>query len=127
MNKDFDILAEQVAEYIGVVQPQLDRLQELEKTAKAELTAKANFVKRATEAVRSLSESGLVSANDINSIVDKVAGDPSAVWDLVEKVAASVGPDQLGARSNEKASAAPMDPWVREFGGYTNANTGMID
>ena len=127
MSKDFDILAEQVAEYIGVVQPQLDRLEELEKTARDEQSSRARFVKRATEAVQSLSDAGLVSKNDINVIVDRVAGDPSAVWDLVEKVAASIGPDQLGMRSNEKASAAPMDPWVREFGGYTNADNGMIE
>jgi hypothetical protein len=134
MDRDFDTLAEKIAEYIGVVQPQLDKIAYLEssvtsmkKQAEQNLSEKVKFIKRATESCNTLSEAGLISKDEINSIVDTIASDQSKVWDLVEKVASSVGPSTLGARSNETASVSSMDPWVREFGGYTNADNGMID
>ena len=127
MDKDYDTLAEKVAEYIGVVQPQLDELEHLRKSASER---KAGFAKRATEALSSLVNEGLLSRNDVSAWIDKSAEDPSSVWDLVEKVAATVKPADLGHRSDEKtASATPQDPWEREFGGYSNnsADNGMID
>lgn len=129
MDTDYDTLAEKVAEYIGVVQPRLERLASLEKSAAEAESSKAGFVKRATETVRSLSENGLVSKNDVSRIVDDVSKDPSAAWDLVEKLAAAIQPPSVGGRSDVTASVAPQDPWEREFGGYgrNSADNGIID
>lgn len=139
MDRDYDILAAKVAEYIGAVQPQLDKVGGLEakvadyeKRASAEKSAqdafKANFAKRATEALGALAKSGLISQNDVTPMVEKSAEDPSYVWGLVEKIAASVGPEAIGSRSRETAAAEPVDPFVREFGNYAeSAGNGMID
>lgn len=128
MDRDYDTLAEKVAEYIGVVQPRLERLAKLEKSAAEALASKAGFVKRATEAIQTLSETGFVSKNDVNRLVEKVAEDPTRAWDLVEKLAAAIQPPSVGGRSEVTASALPRDPWEREFGGYGNsADSGMID
>ena len=128
MDKDYDTLAEKVAEYIGVVQPRLERLDALEKSAKEASASKAGFVKRATEAIQSLSENGLVSKNDVNKLVEKIAEDPTKTWDLVEKLAAAIQPPSIGGRSDVTASVTPQDPWEREFGGYGNhADNGIID
>lgn len=138
MDKDYDILAEKVAEYIGVVQPQIDRIGGLEakvadyeKKAAAEESAKAsfkaNFTKRATEALNALAEAGLVSKNDVTPMVEKSAEDYASVWGLVEKIASSVGPEAIGSRSRETAATEAVDPFVREFGNYNeNADSGMI-
>lgn len=134
MATDYDILAEKVAGYIGVVQPQLDRLADLEakveslqKKASAEESAKADFVKRATEALGALAKAGLISQNDVTPMVEKSAQDHSAVWGLVEKIADSVGPEAIGSRSRETVPAESVDPFVREFGNYNeNANSGII-
>lgn len=129
MDKDYDTLAAKVAEYVGVVQPQLDELAALRKSAEAEKALKSEFVKRATVAVGALAQAGLVSKNDVSRLIDKSAEDPSTAWDIVEKIAASATVPDLGHKSEEKtASAAPQDPWLREFGGYNrNADNGMID
>lgn len=128
MDTDYDTLAEKVAEYIGVVQPRLERLDALEKSAKEASASKAGFVKRATETINNLCEEGLVSKNDVNKLVDRVSEDPSSAWDLVEKLASAIQPPSVGGRSEVTASVAPQDPWEREFGGYGNsADNGMID
>jgi len=135
MATDYDILAEKVAEYIGVVQPALDGLEskvaDYEKKAEAEKSAqaslKANFTKRATEALGALAKAGLISQNDVTPMVEKSAEDYSYVWGLVEKIADSVGPEAIGSRSREHAAAEPVDPFEREFGNYNdNAGSGMI-
>lgn len=131
MAKDFDILAEKVAEYIGVVQPQLDHIADLEakvstltKKAEAEESAKAslkaNFTKRATEALGALAKAGLISQNDVTPMVEKSAEDYSYVWGLMEKIADSVGPEAIGSRSRETAATEAVDPFVREFGNYND-------
>lgn len=133
MDGDFDILAEKVADYIGAVQPQLDKMEELdrlEKAARATADANARFVGRATEALKSLARAGLVSENDVTPFVEKVADDHSIAWDFVEKAAAaaSVAVPDLGHRSEETIVTSDADPWLREFGGSTsNAGNGMVD
>lgn len=139
MAKDFDILAEKVAEYIGVVQPQLDHIADLKakvstltKQAEAEESAKAslkaNFTKRATEALEALAKAGLISQNDVTPMVEKSAEDYSYVWGLMEKIADSVGPEAIGSRSRETAATEAVDPFVREFGNYNEgAAFGVID
>lgn len=141
MDKDYDILAEKVAEYIGVVQPQLDRVSaleakiagyekllkqaEAEKSAKAEL--KAVFAKKATGALGALAKAGLISQNDVTPMVEKSAEDPSFAWGLMEKIAESIGPAQIGSKSRVTTATEEMDPFMREFGNYENADSGVID
>jgi hypothetical protein len=128
MTTDYDILAEKVAEYIGVVQPQLDKLDSMRKEAAKAASDKVRFVKRATEAVGALAYAGLVDRGDVNNLIEKVSEDPSLTWDIVEKVARAVEPQSLGHRSQEQASTSrDQDPWLREFGGYNNGATGVID
>ena len=128
MDKDYDTLAEKVAEYIGVVQPRLERIGALEKSAKEAQASKAGFVKRATETIQRLSDEGLVSKNDVNKLVDRISEDPNRAWDLVEKLASAIQPPSVGGRSDVTASATPQDPWEHEFCGYgNNADNGMID
>ena len=145
MDKDYDILAAQVTDYIGTVQPQLEKVATLEgkvaeyeksietfqKQAEAEKSAKANFkaafTKRATEALNALAEAGLVSKNDVTPMVEKSAEDPTSVWGLVEKIAAATGPQTLGSKSRVTIPSEEMDPFMREFGNYENADPGVID
>ena len=136
MATDYDILAEKVAEYIGVVQPALDglvsKVADYERKAKAEKSAEAdlnaNFTKRATEALGALAKAGLISQNDVTPMVEKSASDHSFVWGLMEKIANSVGPEAIGSKSRETAAAEVVDPFVREFGNYSeSANFGVID
>jgi len=127
-DRDYNELARDAAEYIGLVQPRLDKLQALEKEAAQAAAGRTRFVKRAAEAVEAMKGSGLVSGGDAASLLEKVSNDPSLAWDIVEKVAKAVSPSDLGRRSSEKASTAPQDPWLREFGGYNNNGaTGVID
>ena len=126
-DRDYNELAEGVAEYIGAVQPQLDKLEALRKEAAGAASARARFVKRAAEAVSALAAAGLVSGGDVNTLVGKVSDDPSLAWDLVEKVAKAIEPPDIGGRSEQQASTAPQDPWLREFGGFNNNGaTGVI-
>ena len=126
--EDYSDLARSVVEYIGVVQPQLDKLGVLRKEAAKAASEKVRFVKRATEAVGALAHAGLVDMGDVNSLIEKVSEDPSLTWDIVEKVARAVEPPSLGHRSQEQASTSlAQDPWLREFGGYNNGATGVID
>lgn len=135
MDKDFDTLAEKVAEYIGTVQPQLDRIPALEakvsefqKQAEAEKSAKADFAKRATEALGALAKAGLISQNDVTPMVEKSAEDMSYVWGLMEKIAESVGPAQIGSKSRVATASEQMDPFMREFGNHSDRPfSGLVD
>lgn len=128
MATDFENLAKDVTAYIGLVQPELEKLDKLRKEASAKEASDKEFVKRATETLSSLSAAGFMSRTDATRLVDEVTSDHAKAWDVVTKVASAFKPVDLGDRSEEKtASAAPQDPWVREFGGYTGADNGMID
>lgn len=128
MDTDFDTLAEKVAEYIGTVQPQLDKLDKLEKFARDTTERDLTFVKRATEVLKSLSNAGFIPKTEVTPFVEKVAEDHACAWDLMEKIAASAAPSDIGTRSNETDEASVTDPWLKEFGNFTtNANNGMID
>ena len=129
MGTEFEKLAKDVTEYIGVVQPELEQLDKLRKQASVKEAADREFVKRATETLGTLARSGVLSRTEANQLVDAVSCDHAKAWDVVTKVAEAFKPVDLGDKSEEKtASAAPQDPWEREFGGYTtSADNGMID
>jgi hypothetical protein len=122
--QDYNKLVTKVASYIEASQNEIDASQ----VKLAEFTEqKSSFVKRATQAAGVLAHHGVIERDSVNILIDKVAEDPSAVWDLVEKLASSVGTDALGNPAQEKmASQTSSDPWVREFFGYKSGN-GMID
>lgn len=122
--QDYNKLVTKVASYIEASQNEIDA----SLTKLAEFTEqRSSFVKRATQAAGVLAHRGVIERENVNTLVDKVAEDPSAVWDLVEKLASAVGADNLGDPAQEKmASQGSEDPWVREFFGYKSGN-GMID
>ena len=102
-------LTEKMAAYIEATQPLIDSQNE----------QRSAFVKRATQVAGVLAHRGIMDQKRIDAFVDKVASDPSAVWDVVEKLAASLGSYTLGAVSGEKVAAGVVstDPWERRFFG----------
>ncbi len=116
---DLDFM-QKTAAYIAKVQPENDRLAKEVASLKAELaktaSAKDSFVKRATQIAGVLANRGLLDKTDIDQFVDKVAEDHSNVWDLVEKLASTIGADSLGEGSKDKLdTAATGDPWYDTF------------
>lgn len=107
------------AEYVASTQPLLDKRNE----------EKAAFVERATKAASVLASRGVLGKRDVNGFVDKVAADPTTVWEVVEKLAGLVGVDTLGEVGREKvASATDEDPFVRRFfGNNSDTHSGMVD
>jgi hypothetical protein len=107
------------AEYIERTQPLLDKRNE----------EKAAFVEKATKAANVLATRGVLGKRDVNGFVDKIASDPTAVWEVVEKLAGLVSVDTLGEVGREKvASATDEDPFVRRFfGNNSDAHSGMVD
>lgn len=113
-------LSEKVAAYIEMTQPLIDTHNE----------QRMAFVKRATQVAGFLVQHGVLEGTRINEFVDKVASNPVAVWDVVEKLAVSTGVDTLGSVSREKvaAGADATDPWERRFfGDQTARSNGLID
>lgn len=108
------------AEYIERTQPIIDQRNE----------EKAAFVEKATKAAGVLASRGVLGKRDVSGFVDKVASDPAAVWDVVEKLATLVGVDTMGEVGREKVASATdsTDPFVRRFFGDNNdSHSGMVD
>lgn len=107
-----------VAEYIEATQPVIDKQNE----------QRIQFTKRATQAAGVLAHRGVIDSRRVNEFIDKVAEDPAAVWDFVEKLASAVTPDALGEAVREKvASGAAVDAFERVFFGLGTGNSGMVD
>lgn len=109
-----------VATYIEATQSRIDRDNE----------ARSRFTKRATLAAGVLASRGVIGRNHVNEFIDKVASDPTAVWDLVEKMASAMAPDSLGeaAVSKTAEAAGVVDPFERVFFGVgAPQNSGMVD
>ena len=112
------VLMEKVAAYIERTQPLIDQHNE-ERVA---------FTKRATQAAGVLAHKGVISASRVNEFVDKVAEDPSAVWEFVEKLAGAITPDALGEAVRTKvASGGRGDAFERAFFGIGAENPGMVE
>lgn len=118
MDKTTTEIMAKVAAYIESTQPLIDSHNEQQSA----------FVKRATQAAGVLAHRGVIDSRRVNEFVDKVASDPAAVWELVEKLAAIIPVDALGEAVREKvASGKKIDPFERVFFGIGAENSGMVD
>ena len=97
--KTADEALKSATEYVATVQPQLDSQNEF----------RANFMKRAHEIAGVLANRGIIERHETGTLVDKLAADPLRSLDLVEKVAALVGPDSLGESSTSIKAASDSD------------------
>ena len=107
-----------IAEYIEKTQPVIDTFNE----------QRSAFVKRATQAAGVLAHRGVIDSRRVNEFVDKVAEDPSRVWEFVEKLAAAVPVDAMGEAVRTKiASGGKVCPFEKAFFGIGAEDTGMVD
>ena len=98
-------LMSKTAAYIERTQPLIDK----------HLDQQADFVKRATQTAGVLVHRGVIDRRRVNEFVDKVAESPAAVWDFVEKLAASVTADGLGEGVVHKSASRSRDAFERTF------------
>ena len=89
--------------------------------------ARECFNKKAAHAAKVLAGCGAIENDKVDEFVNKVAEDPSGVWDLVEKMAENLSAPTLGGASESFASRSVDDPWSRlVFGGRQGSN-GYVD
>ena len=97
-----DEIMRKAAEYVNIVQPQLD----------AYKAQRDTFVKGASGAAKVLADQGLIARESVDVFVQKVAEDPSSIWGFVEKLASSFTADSLGSGAPAGIkSASSLDPW----------------
>ena len=95
-------LLQKAAEYVKLVQPQLD----------AYKTQRDTFVKGASGVAKVLADQGLIARESVDVFVQKVAEDPSSIWGFLEKLASSFTADSLGSGAPAGIkSASSVDPW----------------
>ena len=118
-----DAALRKVTEYVAVVQPKLDEVNEKQ----------ASFVKRAHQVVGALVSRGMVPKQRANDLVDKMAADQSVALEVIEKIASLVNVPSLGAASEDKVASARTyaDPFERlAVTGSVNVNqtsSGMVE
>ena len=78
--------------------------------------ARECFNKKAAHAAKVLAGCGAIENDKVDEFVNKVAEDPSGVWDLVEKMAENFSAPTLGEASGFAASRS-VDPWLKLLGG----------
>ena len=78
--------------------------------------ARECFNKKAAHAAKVLAGCGAIENDKVDEFVNKVAEDPSGVWDLVEKMAENFSAPTLGEVSGFAASRS-VDPWLKLLGG----------
>lgn len=87
---------------------------------------RAAFIKKATHAAKVLAGRGAIDNDKVNEFVDKVAEDPSSVWEVVEKMAETISAPTLGEPSGFVASRGVDDPWLKMTRGDRSGN-GYVD
>jgi hypothetical protein len=75
--------------------------------------ARECFNKKAAHAAKVLAGCGAIENDKVDEFVNKVAEDPSGVWDLVEKMAENFSAPTLGGASDFSSSRGVDDPWSR--------------
>ena len=89
--------------------------------------ARECFNKKAAHAAKVLAGCGAIENDKVDEFVNKVAEDPSGVWDLVEQMADNLSAPTLGGASESFSSRSVDDPWSRlVFGGRQGSN-GYVD
>ena len=75
--------------------------------------ARECFNKKAAHAATVLAGCGAIGNDKVDEFVNKVAEDPSGVWDFVEKMAESISAPTLGTSSDFAPSkSVDKDPWA---------------
>jgi hypothetical protein len=106
MEKDVNDILKKTAEYVAVVQPQLDK----------NAAAHEAFVKKAEATVTILVHRGIVDESKKAAMLEKLAADHTYALAVLEQLAGIVGADQMGAPSHiTKVSEDKADPFVREY------------
>ena len=75
--------------------------------------ARECFNKKAAHAAKVLAGCGAIENDKVDEFVNKVAEDPSGVWDFVEKMAECISAPTLGKASDFSSSRRVDDPWSR--------------
>lgn len=88
--------------------------------------ARECFNKKAAHAAKVLAGCGAIGNDKVDEFVNKVAEDPSGVWDLVEKMAENFSAPTLGGASDFSPSRGVDDPWSRVILGETQGS-GYVD
>ena len=88
--------------------------------------ARECFNKKAAHAAKVLAGCGAIGNDKVDEFVNKVAEDPSGVWDLVEKMAESISAPTLGSASDFSSSRSVDDPWSWLLKGG-NLRAGYVD
>ena len=83
-------LLQQSAEYVAIVQPQLDKYAEF----------KDVFSKRAAEVAGVLVDRGIIPSAQSATLLQKFASDPTKALDMITHLARLVGPDELGKQAS---------------------------
>lgn len=88
--------------------------------------ARECFNKKAAHAAKVLAGCGAIENDKVDEFVNKVAEDPSGVWDFVEKMAESISAPTLGHASDFSSSRSVDDPWSR-ICGIGRTSEGYVD
>ena len=89
--------------------------------------ARECFNKKAAHAAKVLAGCGAIENDKIDEFVNKVAEDPSGVWDFVEKMAESISAPTLGNTSDFSSSRSVDDPWSALIFGRSRESVGYVD
>lgn len=89
--------------------------------------ARECFNKKAAHAAKVLAGCGAIGNDKVDDFVNKVAEDPSGVWDFVEKMAENISAPTLGQPSPDFDSSRSVDdPWSRLVFGNSRGS-GYVD
>ena len=95
-------------------------------TLKNFVEARECFNKKAAHAAKVLAGCGAIENDKVDEFVNKVAEDPSGVWDFVEKMAESISAPTLGTSSDFAPSkSVDKDPWAWLLG--KSGGKGYVD
>lgn len=88
--------------------------------------ARECFNKKAAHAAKVLAGCGAIGNDKVDEFVNKVAEDPSGIWDFVEKMAESISAPTLGGASDFTSSRSVDDPWSKAIFG-DRQGSGYVD
>lgn len=88
--------------------------------------ARECFNKKAAHAAKVLAGCGAIGNDRVDEFVNKVAEDPSEVWDFVEKMAENFPAPTLGGTSDFSSSHGVDDPWSKAVFG-DRQGSGYVD
>lgn len=88
--------------------------------------ARECFNKKAAHAAKVLAGCGAIGNDKVDEFVNKVAEDPSGIWDFVEKMAESISAPTLGGPAESFSSRSVDDPWSKLVFG-NGQGSGYVD